>query len=42
MEGVDPMNNSLAAIIKAVKHKADRREMERLVLERFIDSFSSV
>jgi hypothetical protein len=34
IEGVDPVNNSLAAIIKAVRHKADRKEMERLVLER--------
>jgi hypothetical protein len=34
IEGVDPVNNSIATIIRAVKHKADRKEMERLVLER--------
>lgn len=34
VEGIDPVQNNIASIVRAIKNKADRKEMERLVAIR--------
>jgi len=41
-EGVDPVNNSIASIVRAVKHKADKHEMERMLAERIAQTEDAI